>query len=85
MTYYIRIPGTKPDIYLNSAFTLGEVSFKSFWPDDGFDRLKKIINDESPEAKEFLNNDVTVIDQTGKVYSVDEFLSILGTLNIKQR
>ena len=85
MTYYIRIPGLNPGNYLSAAFTLGDVStkFKTFWPEQGFERLGKIINDDSDLAKEFLN-DVSAIDETGKVYTIDEFLSIVAPLNIKR-
>ena len=48
------------------------ISFKKFKPNDGFKVLNKIIN----EAPEMIDS-VRILDQTGKKYSIEQFLDIL--------
>lgn len=72
MTYYILLPKDNEADTLNDSNILGEVSFKKFKPNDGFKVLNKIIN-EAPEMIDL----VRILDQTGKKYSIEQFLDIL--------
>jgi hypothetical protein len=72
MTYYILLPNDDEKDTLNDSNILGEVSFNKFKPNDGFKVLNKIIN-EAPEMLE----SVRILDQSGKKYSIEQFLDIL--------
>lgn len=72
MTYYILLPKDNEMDTLNDSNILGEIAFKKFKPNDGFKVLNKIVND-APDLIE----SVRILDQTGKRYSIDEFLDIV--------
>lgn len=72
MTYYILLPNDDEKDTLNDSNILGEVSFNKFKPNDGFKVLNRIIN----EAPEMISS-VRILDQSGKKYSIEQFLDIL--------
>ncbi len=72
MTYYILLPNDDEKDTLNDSNILGEVSFNKFKANDGFKVLNKIIN----EAPEMISS-VRILDQSGKKYSIEQFLDIL--------
>jgi hypothetical protein len=73
MIYYILLPKDNEMDTLNDSNILGEVIFNKFKPNDGFKVLTKIIN----EYPEMWINEVRILDQTGKKYSIEQFFDIL--------
>ena len=78
MQYFINIVADNKQDFLNEKYLLGESSFKVFWAGTGFDRLQKMIQ-EAPDLLE----DITVISDQGKSYSVEEFLDVVKKLKIR--
>lgn len=71
--YFILLPGdTNEDLYLETNL-LGEESFGTFYAGTGYKVLTKII-DTKPELLET----VTILADTGKKFTVEEFLTILS-------
>jgi hypothetical protein len=69
MIFYILLPNDSEKDTLNDSNILGEISFNKFKPNEGFKVLSKIIND-APE----MINDVRILDNTGKKYTIEQFL-----------
>lgn len=80
MMYYIQWPGKKVDP-MNGDGQLGEDSFKTFWPQTGYDILMKLVDLEKNDVIEAS----VVIDQKGKKTTVEEFLKMLLKKKIKPR
>ena len=78
MQYFINITEDTNQDFLNEKYLLGESSFKVFWAGTGFNRLQKMIS-EAPE----LLDDITVMSDQGKSYSVEEFLDKIKKLQIR--
>ena len=78
MQYFINVVADNKQDFLNEKYLLGESSFKVFWAGTGFDRLQKMIQ-EAPDLLE----DITVISDQGKSYSVEEFLDVVKKLKIR--
>lgn len=79
MRYFILLPGDTEETVDFSTNILGEVSFKNFWADQGFDILIKLV-EKHPTALE----EVTIKDEKSKSYSVEEFLDKIKKLRIIQ-
>ena len=77
MVYYIL--GKKEDKknLMFSTNILGEESFGSFYPEQGFIALHNIIHTKPEKI-----NDFSIIDEQGKKYSVTEFLDTVEKLKI---
>ena len=76
MTYYILMPGDNPnELWDNNE--LGQVSFKKFYVGKGMEALQNIIR-KSPEAL----GDVTIKNERGNKFSVQEFLELIGKYQI---
>lgn len=71
MIYYILLKGDS-EFELTDANILGEVSFNKFYRHDGYFVLTNIVSNY-PEIAETIQ----IKDQTGKSYSIDEFLSVV--------
>jgi len=71
MIYYIMLPNDN-EFELTDSNILGEISFGKFKRNDGFTVLTNIV-DKHPE----LLTTVKILDQTGKKYTIDEFLSVV--------
>ena len=80
MTYYIILETDSPDIVQYDAGILGESTKTSFYPDKGFTRFVKIVN-EFPDLLET----ATILDETKKKYTPNEFLKKIGKLNMMSR
>ena len=78
MQYFINVIEDSSQDFLNEKYLLGESSFKVFWAGTGFNKLQKMIN-EAPE----LLDDITVISDQGKSYSVEEFLDTIKKLKVR--
>ena len=78
MQYYILPPEYKQADLVNENYLLGEQSFKVFWAGTGFNRLNLIIK-EAPDVLEH----ITIMDDQGNGYTVEEFLDKIKTLQIR--
>lgn len=77
MRYYILLPDdTESDVDFSTNL-LGEVSFKNFWTDQGFEILERIIH-KYPDTLEFIK----IKDEKSKEYTVSEFLDVISQLTI---
>ena len=77
MVYYILLPNDSDDETDYSTIPLGEVSFKNFWCDTGYDVLERLIEKYSD-----ILPTITIKDQTSKEYSIVEFLDIISKLKV---
>ena len=79
MTYYLLLEGdSEKDAYYDSN-VLGEESFGVFYPSIGFKMLNMIVN-QRPEYME----DLRILDEQKKYYSITEFLDIVEKLRVKK-
>ena len=79
MTYYILLPDDNNFDALGSQNVLGEESFGSFYPEQGFKALFRIV-DTSPE----LLSDIQILNDRGVQFTLTEFLDKLNSLSIKK-
>jgi hypothetical protein len=77
MRYFILLPGDTEESVDFSTNILGEVSFKNFWADQGFDILVRLV-EKYPDTL----NEVVVKDEKNKSYSVEQFLDKINNLRI---
>ncbi len=76
MTYYILMPGDNPnELWDNNE--LGQVSFKKFYVGKGMEALQNMIR-KHPMALE----DVTIKNERGDKFSVQQFLELIGKYTI---
>ena len=81
MVYYLLLKGdTEKDVIFETN-VLGEESFGVFYPSMGFQLLNRIIQDV--ESDEFLE-EIKIVNEQNKKYSVVEFLDKIGKLRIKK-
>lgn len=71
MIYYIMLPSDN-QFELTDANILGEVSFNKFKRNDGFTVLNNIV-EKHPKVLPT----VKILDQSGKKYTIEEFLNIV--------
>ena len=77
MTYYILMPGDNSN-ELWDENELGQVSFKTFYAGKGMEALQNMIR-KHPMALE----DVTIKNEKGNTFSVQEFLELISDYKIK--
>jgi hypothetical protein len=77
MRYFILLPGDTEESVNYDTNILGEVSFKNFWADSGFDILIKLVENYPNTLTE-----VTIKDEKNKSYSIDEFLEAIKNLKV---
>ena len=76
MTYYIIMPGDNPnELWDNNE--LGQVSFKKFYVGKGMEALQNMIRKHPMALK-----DVTIKNERGNKFSVQEFLELIGKYQI---
>jgi hypothetical protein len=80
MTYYIVLEGESTEVCKYDAGILGEASKTMFYPNKGFSRLLKIINDH-PE----MIDGVTIYTESNKQISVEQFITDLKKFKIASR
>ena len=80
MRYFILLPGDTEQSVDFSTNILGEVSFKNFWADQGFQILTRLV-DKYPDTLE----EVVIKDEQSKSYSVEEFLETIKHLRVIQK
>ena len=79
MRYFILLPDDTEESVDFSTNILGEVSFKNFWADQGFDILVKLV-EKHPDTLD----EVVIKDEKSKSYSVEDFLETIKKLRIIQ-
>lgn len=79
MRYFILLPDDTEESVDFSTNILGEVSFKNFWADQGFDILVKLV-EKYPDTLD----EVIIKDEKSKSYSVEDFLETIKKLRIIQ-
>jgi hypothetical protein len=72
MMYYILLPNDTQDSIGSPNNVLGEVSFNSFYADNGFRALRNIIG-KHPQLLE----SIKIFDDTKKQYTVEQFLDTI--------
>ena len=76
--FYILLDGDTEKDVLYETNLLGEESFGKFYPSAGYTAFSSIINNHS----EYVDN-IEILDDKRKKYTIDEFLDILEKLIIK--
>jgi len=76
--YYILYPGNDEHDTVNDINQLGESSFKTFWAYKGFELLMKAV-----DQNHFLLKNFVIKDETGKRYSIEEFLDTIKPLKVR--
>jgi hypothetical protein len=78
MMYYILYPGNEEHDTVNDINQLGESSFNTFWAYKGFELLMKAV-----DQNHFLLKNFVIKDETGKRYSIEEFLDTIKPLKVR--
>ena len=76
--YYILYPGNEEHDTVNDINQLGESSFNTFWAYKGFDLLMKAV-----DQNHFLLKNFVIKDETGKRYSIEQFLDTIKPLKVR--
>ena len=63
---------------INSTNTLGEISFNTFYTEDGFKILINIVENHSDKLDE-----VSIFDEKMRDYTIEEFLDKIKGLKVK--
>tara|TARA_B100000900_G_scaffold402130_1_gene407644 strand:- start:261 stop:506 length:246 start_codon:yes stop_codon:yes gene_type:complete len=77
MRYFILLPEDSEEDVDYSTNILGEVSFKNFWTEEGFEILIRLV-EKYPDTLE----QVTIKDEQNKNYSVEQFLDKIKNLKV---
>jgi len=77
MTYYIILDGESNDVCQYDSGILGETTKVAFYPNKGFTRFIKIVN-EHPEFLETMK----ILDDNNKSYTPNQFLKKIEKLKI---
>lgn len=79
MIYYVMFPNGYDDVdgVLYTTMVLGEVSFKTFWVEQGFSSLENVVNRHTDMVEL-----IKIKDEKGTEYSVEEFLNIVDKMKI---
>ena len=75
MRYFILLPEDSEEDVDYSTNILGEISFKNFWTEEGFEILIRLV-EKYPDTLE----QVTIKDEQNKNYSVEQFLDKIKNL-----
>ena len=76
MTYYLLLSGDTDKDY-HDTNVLGEESFGKFYTEKRYETFHNIVNNK-PELLE----DITILDDHKKQYTITEFMDILSKLKI---
>tara|TARA_B100002019_G_C20911009_1_gene422845 strand:+ start:95 stop:340 length:246 start_codon:yes stop_codon:yes gene_type:complete len=79
MRYFILLPDDSEEDVDYSTNILGEISFKNFWTEDGFEILIRLV-EKYPDTLE----QVQIKDEQNKTYSVEQFLDKIKNLKVIQ-
>ena len=77
MTYYIILEGEDNEVVQYDSGILGDTTKASFYPNKGFTRFTKIVN----EHPEFLEK-MKILDDNNKSYTPTQFLKKIEKLKL---
>jgi len=77
MRYFILLPEDSEEDVDYSTNILGEISFKNFWTEEGFEILIRLV-EKYPDTLE----QVQIKDEQNKTYSVEQFLDKIKNLKV---
>lgn len=77
MRYFILLPDDTEESVDFSTNILGEISFKNFWADQGFEILVRLV-EKYPDTL----SEVKIKDEQSKSYSVEQFLEKIKKLKV---
>ena len=78
MQYFINILEDDNQDFSKEIYLLGEQSFKVFWAGTAFNKLQKMVT----KHPDFIDG-ITILDDKGTTYSVEEFLDKIAKLQIR--
>ena len=78
MTFYMLMKGDTEKDTINSTNTLGEISFNTFYTEDGFKILMNIVNKYPDKLEE-----ISIFDYKMRDYTIEEFLDKIKGLKLK--
>ena len=78
MTFYMLMGGDTEYDTINSTNTLGDISFNTFYTEDGFKILINIVENHSDKLDE-----VSIFDEKMRDYTIEEFLDKIKGLKVK--
>ena len=78
MRYFILYPDNTEADTINDINQLGDVSFKTFWANRGFNVLMNAVKQEHDIIKHLI-----IKDEKGKGYTIEEFLDKIKKLKVR--
>lgn len=79
MQFYLLMPGDTEEDTLNEANLLGESSFGTFWAGTALKTLMTVV-DKEPELLQHMR---IAQDMSKKIFSIEEFLTVIQKHKIK--
>ena len=78
MRYFILYPDNTEADTINDINQLGDVSFKTFWANRGFNVLMNAVKQEHDIIEHLI-----IKDEKGKGYTIEEFLYKIKKLKVR--
>ena len=78
MRYFILYPDNTEADTINDINQLGDVSFKTFWANRGFNVLMNAVKQEHDIIETLI-----IKDEKGKGYTIEEFLDKIKKLKVR--
>jgi hypothetical protein len=81
MQFFLLMPGDSEEDTLNEANLLGESSFGTFWAGTALKTLMTVV-DKDPELLQHMR---IAQDMSKKIFSIEEFLTVIQKHKIRMR
>jgi len=81
MQFFLLMPGDSEEDTLNEANLLGESSFGTFWAGTALNTLMTVV-DKDPELLPLMK---IRTDMSNKIFSIEEFLTVIQKHKIRMR
>ena len=81
MQFFLLMPGDSEEDTLNEANLLGESSFGTFWAGTALKTLMTVV-DRDPELLQHMR---IAQDMSNKIFSIEEFLTVIQKHKIRMR
>ena len=81
MQFFLLMPGDHEEDTLNEANLLGESSFGNFWAGTALKTLMNVV-DKDPELLPLMK---IRTDMSNKIFTIEEFLTVIQKLEIRMR
>ena len=81
MQFFLLMPGDSEEDTLNEANLLGESSFGNFWAGTALKTLMNVV-DKDPELLPLMK---IRTDMSNKIFSIEEFLTVIQKHKIRMR